>query len=155
MGFALLLVALLQSPHPKVHIDKCPFDSKGNVIPDRSVDGVLTVAASIYFVHRDGVDDSIIASCHGKGGCRGPANEISKHIGEPAHVQYCGGTLTGVTASGLKIFEANPDTQVTIDARARSEKRTALLMGITLVLWGVLCFVKLRLIRREALATAR
>ncbi|NYH18932.1 hypothetical protein [Paraburkholderia bryophila] len=153
LGFALLLVALLQNPRPNVHIDKCPFDSAGNVIPDRSADGVLTVAADIYFVHRDGIEDSIVASCLGKGGCKGPAIEMRRHVGESAHVQYCGRTVTGVIASGIKIFEANPDTQATMDARASWEKRTAAFMGVAFVLFGALCFLKLRLIRREGSCT--
>lgn len=154
MGLVLLLATLLPIWHRKVHIDRCPFDSAGKVIPDRTADGVLTLAADIYFVHRDGVDDSIVASWR-KGGSIGPAYEISRHVGELAHVEYCGRTVTRVTASGSNIFDAPPDTQATLDKRADSERRSTVLTGTASLLWGVLCFLKLCLIRREAAYTIR
>ncbi|MFM0732360.1 hypothetical protein PQQ52_17885 [Paraburkholderia sediminicola] len=152
VGGALLLVALLPIWHRKVHIDKCPFDAAGKVIPDRTADGVLTLAADIYFVHRDGMDDSIVASWK-KGGAIGPAYQISRHVGELAHVEYCGRTVTRVTASGVNVFEAPPGTQATLDAKADSDRRWAISTGATFLLWGVLCLLKLRLIRREAAYT--
>ena len=129
MGLVMLVASISPISRPKVHIDKCPLDSAGKVIPDRTADGVLTLAADIYFVHRDGVDDSIVASWRGKGGSNGPAAEMSGHVGELAHVQYCGRTVTRVTASGVNIFDSPPDTQATLDKKAASERRLSLRMS--------------------------
>jgi hypothetical protein len=55
LGLWFLFFAIVPIWRPKVHIDKCPVDSAGNVIPDRTIDGLLAAAAGIYFVHRDGI----------------------------------------------------------------------------------------------------
>ncbi|MFM0552874.1 hypothetical protein P0D69_18135 [Paraburkholderia sediminicola] len=150
VGLVLLVAAIPPTSYPKVQIDKCPFDSAGRVIPDRTADGLLTLAAGIYFVHRDGVDDSIVAAYRGRWAGSSPLRKVEGHVGEAVHVEYCGRTVTDVTASGVTIFEVRPDTQATINSQADSERRSSVIMGAGWLLLGVLFFFKWRLLKREA-----
>lgn len=149
-GIALLVVSIPPTSYPKLHIGKCPFDSAGRVIPDRTADGVLTFAAGLYFVHREGVDDSTVAAYRAQGTTRGPVRELEHHVGEATHVEYCGSTVTGVTASGMKVYEVRPDTQATMNAQADLQRRLGLKMGAGGLFLGILCFLRWRLLKREA-----
>ena len=151
-GLWFLFFALLPIWHPKVHIDKCPIDLAGNVIPDRTVDGLLAATAGIYFVHRDGVDDSVIGTCAGKSpSCNNLIPQLSGHVGEPIHVEYCGRTASSVILAGNHIVRSHPSvSEATTDERAISDRRLCTLFGSALLLWGMLSFIKLRRVKSEA-----
>jgi hypothetical protein len=153
LGLWFLFAAILPIWHPKVHIDKCPIDSAGNVIPDRTADGLLATTASIYFAHRDGVDDSVIGNCAGKSpSCNNLIYQLSGHVGEPIHVEYCGRTVSRVILSGNHIVRSQPPvSEAIIDERASSDRRLCILFGSALLFWGMLSFIKLRRVKREAI----
>jgi hypothetical protein len=153
LGLWFLFFAILPIWRPKVHIDKCPVDSAGNVIPDRTIDGLLAAAAGIYFVHRDGVSDSVIGTCAGKSpSCNNLIYQLSGHVGEPIHVEYCGRTAASVILPGNHVVRFHPSaSEATIDERAISDRRLCILFGSALLLWGMLSFIKLRRVQRAAI----
>lgn len=148
VGLVMLATSIAPISYPKLQIDRCPFDSAGKVIPDRTADGVLTLAARIYFVHRAGVDDSVVAAYRGRGTSSALLRVVERHVGEDTHIEYCGRTVTGITASGMKVYEVRPDTQAKMNGRADSERRLGLNMGAGWLILGLLCFLRRRFLKR-------
>jgi hypothetical protein len=130
-GLWFLLGSFLPIWHSTAHVDSCPFNAAGDVIPDRAADGVVTKNANMYFAHRAGAPDSLLAKCLDRNACNGPYSQMQGHLGEPVHVEYCGFTVTRVTLSGAEIFKTRPVTLESINA-TNSHERLALQFMVAL-----------------------
>src|ERR1700731_4565388 len=84
-GTWFVLGSLLPIWHSTAHVDVCPFDAAGDVIPDRAADGTVIKTAGMYFARRAGSPDSLLAKCLDKDACNGPFSKMEGHIGEPVH----------------------------------------------------------------------
>jgi hypothetical protein len=113
---------------------------------------LLAAAGGIYFVRRDGGDDSVIGTCAGKSpSCSNLIYQLSGHVGEFIHVAYCGRTAISVILSGSRIVRSPLVSDATIDERAILDRHLCILFGSALLLWGMLSFGKLRRVKRDAI----
>lgn len=141
-GTYFLLAALLPIWHaPKA--DHCALDQAGIVVPDRTANGIWSKAAGMFYLHREGVDDVVVASCFGKGGCKGPISEVEGHVGEPARVEFCRRTIIRVELSGVVVFNAPPSQDI-LDARMLVGRKFLFWYGGLCLLAGLFALVRSR-----------
>lgn len=101
------------------------MNAERQIIPNRAADGVLRKVGDIYYVHRDGSDDVLVAAHFpGKGGgkTQGPIKLVEGHANESVHVEFCGTTVTRLTSPGRDVLISLP-TQSALDEIYAKEKR--------------------------------
>jgi len=111
--------------HGPEKADYCDRNAAGQIVPSRTADGTLTKVGDIFYVHRDGSDDVFVAACFPrKGGteCHGPENVVKGHSNEPAHVEFCGKTVSRMTLAGREVSLSIP-TQEMLNALNAKERR--------------------------------
>jgi hypothetical protein len=128
--------------HP-AHADHCPISSSGEMIPNRTIDGVLVFSSdSIFAQSYDGKQHvrKYLAGCQPKGGCTGPFRELENDIGKPVHAEFCGASLIRVALTEREVFKSVPATQEQLDAANLTGKKVGLGMmffPFCLIFWGI------------------
>lgn len=148
-AFPFLLFTFLPIGYSPTDIDKCPFDAVGNVVPDRTADGILVKEAGMYFVHRDGLMDSLVARCSGRcsgrgpAPCNGPVTVAKRHLGEVVHVEYCGRTVTGVNFIDGEIYRSKPLTKAFWDNQNSFGRKLLAMLAASFLAMSIICLVKM------------
>lgn len=154
--FVTIPVALiLIFSHPAT-ANRCQVSLSGEMVADKTIDGILVRSSSWILARQyDGTKykQKFLAGCGGRGACRGPYQELEKHIGEPVHADFCGSSLIRVDVSGSPIFRDFPPSQKYLnDANAENKVLGYLFILIALVL-VTLSVVGIR--RRRAADTSK